>query len=77
MGHYVEVVLVRSKREVGEHIDRLVDEGHADYCEEIRAFSVTRLNVEKLARWVAENAQSTNTKCKSYWRRLGGAVRST
>lgn len=56
MGHYVEVILADSIEEVGEHIDRLIDEGYADYCKVIRKFDIRKLNREKFAEWVRRNA---------------------
>ena len=56
MGHFVEAVLANNRREVEERIDRLVDEGCADYCLVVKRFSVRSLDIGEFKLWVLKNA---------------------
>ena len=56
MGHFVEAVIANNRREVNEHIERVVDEGYADYCVVIRRFRLDSLDIGKFVSWVERNA---------------------
>ena len=56
MGHFVEAVLADSRWEVEEHIDRLIDEGYADYCVIIKRFPLKNLDIRRFKSWVLRNA---------------------